>query len=134
MPKLLVFRGPPGSGKSTAARVAEADLGFTLVEADMYFMHDGTYRFAPEKLPTAHAWCLGEVIRLLKEGRDVAVANTFVRVCDFTPYLQAALDLGCTFEVIECRGTWTNVHAVPVDLVRRMRVEMEPFPATMLFS
>ena len=55
-PRLVLIRGPPGSGKSTMAKVL-ALVGFGHFEADMYFVVDGRYRYDASRIREAHAWC-----------------------------------------------------------------------------
>lgn len=50
MPVLILLRGAPGSGKSTAASKL---WGFAHYETDQYFMHDG-YEPHPEEIELAH--------------------------------------------------------------------------------
>jgi predicted ABC-type ATPase len=76
MPNLLIIRGAPGSGKDT---YASKRLGYHKVTADEYFMKKGVYNFDPKKAIEAHKWCVDRVRDLLNEGKNVAVANTFLK-------------------------------------------------------
>jgi len=49
MPVLILLRGAPGSGKSTAASKL---WGFAHYETDQYFMHDGYYSPKDFGIPT----------------------------------------------------------------------------------
>ena len=125
MTRLAIFRGPPGSGKSYAARRLYPN--HTLVEADQFFVgDDGVYRYDPKRTCEAHVWCQATVIRLLCGGHDVAVANTFTRAWELAPYLALADGLGAEVVIHKCKGRYPNVHNVPAEVVARMRAEYEP--------
>jgi len=100
---LVILRGQPGAGKTTWAGKFSDRNGsdYTLVEADQFFTNsNGDYIFRKDLLPQAHAWCLGEVRRLLKEDKKVIVANTFTRLHMLQPYIEAATDAGKTMAII----------------------------------
>ena len=123
-PKLLLIRGLPGSGKTTKAQ-ALAD--YTLVEANQFFMKNGRYQFAPELLSRAHEWCQRRTKEILQEGRNVVVANTFVKVFEMEYYLELAIDLGCDIEIQTAKGSYPNIHGVPKETVAKMRRNWEVF-------
>jgi len=132
MSRLVIVRGLPGAGKSTVARMLANEFGLVHIEADQFFEQGGAYRFDPDQLPEAHAWCLRRATEILNSGGSVVVANTFVRVWEFVPYLSEAAQRGIPFEVIEVQGAFQNVHGVLRETVERMRTEWEDFPATVL--
>lgn len=45
MQLLTLIRGLPGSGKSTMAKFIAGDTDAVHLEADMYFIKDGEYKF-----------------------------------------------------------------------------------------
>lgn len=126
-PWLILIRGLPGAGKSTAAR--ERLPAFRHLEADMFFMVDGSYRFDPSKLREAHEWCQRETFAALARGEDVVVTNTFSRVWEMEPYAKfgatgAVVDLfdaGLSDAQLAAR----NVHNVPQTTIAAMRRRWE---------
>ncbi len=123
MTELVLIRGLPGSGKST---MAKAMTTHTHVEADMFFTDElGNYEFHPEELTLAHRWCLMEADHFLRQGRNVVVSNTFTRMWEMQPYIDAANRVGADVRIIEATGTWPNVHGVPAEAVERMRNRWE---------
>ncbi len=128
-PILLLFRGLPGSGKSTVA----ATTGFPVVSADDYFVgSDGVYRFDPTKLPLAHEACQDEAWCFLDSG-NVAVANTFAQGWEIQPYVALARRTGATLVVVDLFDggrsdeelAVRNTHGVPVETIRAMRARWE---------
>lgn len=126
MPTLYLIRGVPGSGKSTLARAIAQATHSAHLEADLFFMGLDGYRYDHKKIPEAHAWCQARALEYLKQGQDVAVANTFSRIWEMQPYL----DMGFPVVVIECKGNWPNIHGCPEASIQKMRDRWEPFIAT----
>jgi predicted kinase len=119
MTKLILVRGIPGSGKST---VAKSLTGYSHVEADMFWMEDGEYKFDATMLPQAHAWCLRRTRDLLADlGVDVVVSNTFTTVKELRPYFELAKELGIKVQVITCQSQFGNIHGVPEDTLAKMK-------------
>lgn len=90
--KLYIYRGLPGSGKSTRAK-HNYDVEFRF-EADDYFTiklnwtNFGTYWFDPAKLQDAHKYCQWRTSQAINRGYNVAVANTFTQLWEMKPYLE----------------------------------------------
>jgi predicted kinase len=120
---LVLYRGLPGSGKSTAA--ATQHPTYIHVEADAYFVKDGVYTFDPAKLGQAHAWCLGVAEGALMAGASVTVANTFTKRWEMAAYEAIAKRLGARLTVITMTGNYGNTHGVPAETVEKMRVRWE---------
>ena len=108
LPRLILIRGLPGSGKSTKAKVL-ALIGYEHYEADMFFVRQGRYIYDASRIREAHAWCQAATRRALAQGRNVVVSNTFTRLNELAPYL----DMTDSVRVIEAQGGWKSIHDVP---------------------
>lgn len=119
---LILVRGAPGSGKSTLAK----KLSGKLVEADMFFIQaNGDYTYRPDLIKSAHQWCQSETKKLLNQGFDVIVANTFIKKWELQFYLDLAQELKLELKVIEAKGRYQNIHGVPETIVKQMRNNFE---------
>lgn len=125
----VLLRGLPGSGKSTLAARLTAEHGFLHLEADQHFVADGVYRFDPARVADAHAVVARDTLAALRADRRVVVANTHVRLWEMAAVVGASHLAGKPFCVVECAGSWANVHQVPAEAMRRMRERWEPLPA-----
>ena len=78
MPKLIIVRGLPGSGKSTiAGELVKA--GYTHIEADMFHTHSesGAYDFQLERRDEARAqWSERRPMRRIRYERPHAEVQT----------------------------------------------------------
>ena len=114
-PRLIILRGVSGSGKTTHAKT----LGISdHYEADQWFEANGGYNH--DKIKQAHEWCQNQAITAMKNGRDVVVSNTFCRLWEMQPYLDAAKKTGHEVIVTVMTGKWQNVHGVPEKIVAQM--------------
>jgi hypothetical protein len=119
MKQIILFRGLPGSGKSSLAE----SLCKIVYSADMFFEQDGNYNFDPTKLPDAHKWCKGKVEdAMVAEIENIGVANTFTTDWEMEPYFELAEDYGYRIStiIVENRHGSTNVHGVPDEAMERM--------------
>jgi predicted kinase len=121
--ELILLRGLPGSGKSTLAKL----ICNQHVEADMFFMEDGEYKFDPTKLKRAHAWCQSRTEEWMKQGYNVVVSNTFTQEWEMEVYYKLAEQYGYRVHsiVVENRHEGVNLHGVPADKLEQMKNRFE---------
>lgn len=128
--KLTLVRGLPGSGKTTMANSLMTGPFDTHLEADMYFMRDGTYQFDATKLSNAHQWCLQQtefwLTRYIRnDARRAIVSNTFTTVRELRPYFDLAQKLKIVPTVILCQNQFQNVHGVPEETMSKMQARFQ---------
>jgi predicted kinase len=130
MKNLILLRGLPGSGKSTAAKLLGANgAGYAHHEADMYFMQDGVYNFDASKLRNAHEWCRNQTEKSMMDDKIsvVIVSNTFTQEWEMEAYTNLANQYGyrVTSFIVENRHGGVNVHGVPEDKLQMMKDRFE---------
>ncbi len=124
--RLWLFRGVPGSGKSTAAHYAAN--GNPVFSADTWFesYENGglVYKFDPTQLREAHENCR----RLTEQAmvgmvHDIYVTNTFTQEWEMETYFELAKKYGyAVFSlIVENRHGGENIHGVPEDKVQVMK-------------
>lgn len=122
--ELFLLRGLPGAGKSTLAK----SLGGKHIEADMFFVKDGVYKFDATKIKDAHSWCTNMVGSWMTDDEDrIVVSNTFTQEWEMQWYYNWAKDFDYkVFSlVVENRHGGANAHNVPVDTINRMKNRFE---------
>ena len=131
MPKLHIFRGLPGSGKSTAARKLSEETGAILIEPDALMVQDGEYRYTPERYLMA-CICAKTMIGNAKHvGTDAiyadvlptreSVESVLFRLRDSDNYRVVVHDLKIPAEESKLR----NRHNVRPEDIDRMAKEWE---------
>ena len=119
MKELFLLRGLPGSGKSTLAK----SLGGKHIEADMFFMDEGEYKFDASKLKEAHAWCQNAArVWMTNSVPKVVISNTFTQAWEMDYYFELAKEHGYRVYslVVENRHGGENVHNVPREKIEEM--------------
>ena len=120
MKELIILRGVPGSGKSTFAKI----LGGEHIEADMFFMKDGEYKFDATMLKNAHNWCHDVVENWMEDSLDrIVVSNTFTQEWELEPYYELAKQYGYRVYslIVENRHGGINIHGAPEGKVQIMK-------------
>jgi predicted kinase len=134
MARLVVFRGIPGSGKSTMARqilhryIAEGKTA-CLYESDMFFMTEtGDYNFDAKFLPAAHRWCQYKVREALNNCDVVIVANTNLTVAEMEVWHRMASLEHADMMVYHMKNRFSSVHNVPKDVIAAMEAREADWP------
>jgi len=125
MRKLTIVRGLPGSGKSTLAK----SIGVLHVEADMFHMQDGEYKWKGGRVKYGHQWCYDTVRHNLMYV-DVVVSNTFTQLWEMQKYLDLYDEVDYpTFEleVIKCTGDYGTIYPVPQEAIDKMANRWEDY-------
>jgi len=84
--ELVLIRGLPGSGKSTAAN-SLIEHGYVHFEAVMQLMKNGLYKFNYDNLDSAHETFENKIEQALLENKKVVVSNVFSTVYNTFPSL-----------------------------------------------
>jgi predicted kinase len=128
MPKMIIVRGLPGSGKSTVAK----GFPYLHLEADMFLMNGGEYKWSGGRVSQAHSWCKNSVITAIQNKMDVVISNTFTQKWEFKDYLELAESNGYEVTVFRCTKNYGNTHGVPQEALDRMKERFEDFEGEVL--
>ena len=130
MRRLVLYRGVPGTGKSTQA-TKDASPGTYILEEDDYFtLPDGTYRFSLAHRRAAIEWTVARACALLYQGAsEVFVCAVLPLRDDVARFKQVILDRhpDVTFEVREPKGGVGSIHGVPTESQRMFESLYEPY-------
>lgn len=107
--RLLILRGPPGSGKTTMAQARFKN--WTIVSANDFFVDEnGKFRFEREDLQAAHDWCFRGVRDALLRGEDVVLDNCNRTIKEFARYFELESK---EVRVYRLRSQFKNIHNAP---------------------
>ena len=145
MPRLILVRGVPGSGKTTFARNnypgVVCDAGSPdknaayMISADD-FRIDECGNYAHDDVPAGipHLECQMRVRDAIAAGcPQVIVHNTFVKLWEINPYFKISQACKVPLEVIRMpkisaeEAFSRNTHNVPMNVIQRMIDEMQDF-------
>jgi hypothetical protein len=126
---IFLFRGLPGSGKSSVGNIFAQAGNTVAVATDEYFIDEqGNYNFDATKLREAHEWCLNRVRTLVVDFNhldpiNVCVCNTFTAEWEMKPYFDLAKEFNVNIFslIVENRHGNGNVHSVPDETIERMK-------------
>lgn len=128
MSTLHIFRGLPGSGKSTAARKLAEETGAILIEPDMLLVQDGKYNYGPKRFGKAQNTALVLISAVAHRRADIIYADVLpcrYEVCIIQNWAQGykviVHDLKITPEESKAR----NRHNVQPEDIDRMAREWE---------
>ena len=130
MATLRIFRGHPGSGKSTSAK--QMFPGTLLLENDMFLISDNQYKWSKERVRAGIDLCVKMVKMALENGSDVIIANTFTKRRFIETYRMIAEEYGAKFEVYRCVGNFKNVHGLDDKMVQQFKDAMEDCPGEII--
>jgi predicted kinase len=145
MKTVQIYRGLPGTGKSTLAlkdpkKAAMLKRTDAYCSADAYFVDDeGNYNFVGWQVPIAHQWCWGKFIDAVAAGHEcIVVDNTNTQRWEYENYIKLAKIFDYSVEIINTNqreGAMSdtalaecNVHGVPLEAIVRMRERWEGDP------
>ena len=128
MPKLLILRGTPGSGKSHYAKKLSKQFNIKHFENDAYLYVNGEYKWTPFTAKLAAKKCFEDTMNELKAGRNAIVSNVFVTKKAIDKYVNAAKQLGASVMVVRMTNDFGNIHNVPQDTLTSMKNNFQDYP------
>lgn len=131
---LILVRGIQGSGKSTFAEKIK-NLGFSHHENDKFFTDEkGVYVFDISKHQIAKEETLNMVLRDLKEGKSVVVANTFNNLKELNQYKDLAEEMGINVKIVKMNLNFKSIHSVPEEIIEKAKSTYEPHEKEKIIS
>jgi predicted kinase len=126
---LVIIRGLPGSGKTTLARMFEAQ-GYVHVEKDkLRTSPSGEYKYDKTQNPRLEQECLDLTMWHLNAGRDVVVSNCNEALYCVEQYIKLANLYGWPWTVIETKGRFGSRYGTDDEVgIPRRAAAWEHFP------
>lgn len=126
---LYIFRGWPGSGKSTKAKEYQQKGKFEhYFENDMYLTTEqGEYVWSEERLKEAIQWTTSKVMTELQQQKSVGLCAVFAHRAPVVEWLKVCKENGWWLEVIDCVGEYQNTHDVAPEKVARFKKDFQPW-------
>lgn len=135
MPKMLVCRGIPSSGKSFIAKQLNESLkGIILSTDSVLYDSTGQYLFSADYMGLSHALNQAKCKEVCRRGLNVIIDNTNTTTKEVQPYYDIAMEYGYDFEMVLPSTSWMwdveecfkrNTHNVPLETIQRMRNRFE---------
>lgn len=130
--RLTIIRGLPGTGKSTYASDLALKAGSLFIEADMFRIRNGRYKFDLDELGT----CVGVANAIMRKaasvGADVIVAGVLTKVHTIDDLVkqcrQEAPGGRVKLRVIRMRKVYGDIHNVPKHVIAKMAEQFEDYP------
>jgi predicted kinase len=124
MKSLMLFRGLPGSGKSTLTYFLSEDGKYPVFSVDDYFTNkDGNYSFEFDKNHLAYNQCEENVrLSMQQNALKIFVDNTFTLEWEMEPYFKLAAKYNYRIFVVtvENRHKGKNTHGISDEQIQKM--------------
>jgi hypothetical protein len=124
--QLKLYRGLPGSGKTTRSK--EENLDFLHYESDHLFCDtSGKYRFDMQIYKDAKDFIYKIVDIALSRGESVALSGVFPLKKSTEEYELLAEFHNAEFNIITCIENFGSIHNVPLFVINKMTADFETF-------
>ena len=107
LPKLIILRGLPGSGKAEYAKHLTKNGGVILSSEDYFKDENGVYTYDRKKLKDSHILNQKRAADAIESGEQfIVIANTNVRKWEEKPYVKVGVLYGYDIYFIEPPKSW----------------------------
>lgn len=125
MSELVIYRGLPGSGKSTRAK-KEYPTYLHYEPDHLYCDTSGRYNFYVEIFQKAHEFMSYLVDFGLARGNNVVISDVFTTEESMAMYTNIAKTHKASIIIITCTSDYGNCHDVPLFVLEQMKKEFNP--------
>lgn len=133
MKEVKIYRGCPGSGKTTARKKYFPEA-FVCSAVNLHTDQDGNYKFYQKGNPDAQKYCRNAFLAAIQNGLPlIAVDNPNIKLGDFDWYIKKAKEYGYEVQVFRMKvadpvvAARRNIHRVFKEKVVGMHYAMEDF-------